>query len=54
MLHTVLFAAVAFVAGTVSPSLGRRLKAFLAKEKAAAKAEVAKVDAKVDAELKKL
>ena len=44
----------AFVAGTVSPSLGRKLKAFVAKENAAAKSAVAKVDAKLDADLKKL
>ena len=46
--------AVAFVAGTVSPSLGRKLKAFAAKKEAAAKSAVAKVDAKLDADLKKL
>jgi hypothetical protein len=44
----------AYVAGCVSPAVGRKLKAFVAKKEAAAKAEVAKVDAKVDAELKKL
>ena len=44
----------AFVAGTVSPSLGRKLKAFFAKEEAAAKSAVAKIDAKLDTELKKL
>ena len=46
--------AVAFVAGTVSPSLGRKLKAFVAKENVVAKSAVAKVDAKLDADLKKL
>jgi hypothetical protein len=44
----------AYVAGCVSPAVGRKLKAFLAKEEAAAKSAVAKVDAKLDAELKKL
>ena len=54
MIHTVVFVVVAFVAGTVSPSLGRKLKAFVAKEEAAAKSAVAKIDAKFDTELKKL
>ena len=44
----------AFVAGTVSPSLGRKLKAFVAKEEAKVKAETKAVEAKFDAELKKL
>jgi hypothetical protein len=44
----------AYVAGTVSPAIGRKLKAFVAKEEVAAKSAVAKIDAKLDAELKKL
>ena len=45
----------AYVAGCVSPAVGRKLKAFVAKEEAKAKSAVAKaVDAKFDAELKKL
>lgn len=43
--------AVAFVAGTVSPSLGRKLKAFVAKENASAKSTVAKIDATVTKKL---
>jgi hypothetical protein len=54
MLHTVLFAAAAFVAGTVSPAIGRKLKAMYRTEVAAFKADVAKADAKLDAELKKV
>jgi hypothetical protein len=53
-LFEVAAVAVAFVAGTVSPSLGRKLKAFVAKEKAKIKAETKAVEAKFDAELKKL
>jgi len=48
------FYGVAYVAGTVSPAVGSAIKKFLAKEEAAVKAEVAKLDAKVDAGLKKL
>ena len=44
----------AYVAGTVSPAIGRKLKAFVAKENAAAKSAVAKVDAKLDVDLKQL
>ena len=44
----------AYVAGCVSPAVGRKLKAFVAKEEAAAKSAVAKIDAKLDTELKKL
>ena len=54
VLVEVAVVAGAYVAGTVSPAIGRKIKAFLAKEEAAAKAEVAKLDAKVDAGLKKL
>ena len=54
MIHTGVFVVVAFVAGTVSPSLGRKLKAFFAKEEATIKAEVKAVEAKFDAGLKKL
>jgi hypothetical protein len=46
--------AVAFVAGTVSPSLGRKLKAFVAKEEAKVKADVSKVEADAKAEVKKV
>ena len=44
----------AYVAGTVSPAVGRKLKAFVAKEEAKVKAETKAVEAKFDAELKKL
>ena len=44
----------AYVAGCVSPAVGRKLKAFVAKKEAAAKSAVAKVDAKLDVDLKKL
>ena len=44
----------AYVAGTVSPAIGRKLKAFVAKEEAKVKAETKAVEAKFDAELKKL
>jgi hypothetical protein len=44
----------AYVAGCVSPAVGRAIKKFLAKEEVEAKSAVAKVDAKLDAELKKV
>ena len=48
------YVAGTYVAGCVSPAVGRKLKAFFAKEEAAAKSAVAKIDAKLDTELKKL
>ena len=48
------YVAGAYVAGTVSPAIGRKLKAFVAKEEAKVKAETKAVEAKFDAELKKL
>ena len=46
--------AVAFVAGTVSPSLGRKLKTEFAKLKGDVKADVSKVEADAKVEVKKL
>jgi len=43
--------AAAYVAGTVSPAVGRKIKAFVAKEKAAAKAEVKVVETQVEKKL---
>ena len=53
-LVEVAVVAGAYVAGCVSPAIGRKLKAFFAKENAAAKSAVAKIDATLDADLKKL
>ena len=53
-LFEVAAVAGAYVAGCVSPAVGRKLKAFVAKEEAAVKAEVKVVEAKFDAGLKKL
>ena len=44
----------AYVAGCVSPAVGRKLKAFFAKEEAKVKADVSKVEAEAKAEVKKL
>jgi len=44
----------AYVAGTVSPAIGRKLKALVAKEEAAVKADVSKVEADAKADVKKL
>lgn len=44
----------AYVAGCVSPAVGRKLKAFVAKEEAKVKADVSKVEAEAKAEVKKL
>jgi uncharacterized phage protein gp47/JayE len=56
MSFLVEVAAVAgsYVAGCVSLAVGRAIKKFLAKEEAAVKAEVKAVEAKFDADLKKL
>jgi hypothetical protein len=51
MIHTVVFVVVAFVAGTVSPGLGRKLKAELAKLESGVKADVSKVEADVTKKL---
>ena len=53
-LVEVAVVAGAYVAGCVSPAVGRKLKAFVAKEEAKVKAETKAVEAKFDAELKKL
>ena len=44
----------AYVAGTVSPAIGRKLKAELAKLKGDVKADVSKVEAGAKADVKKL
>jgi len=44
----------AYVAGTVSPAIGRKLKAFVAKEEAAVKADVSKVEADAKADVSKV
>jgi 3D (Asp-Asp-Asp) domain-containing protein len=48
------FYGVAYVAGTVSPAIGRKIKAFFAKEETAVGAHWKAAEAKFDAELKKL
>ena len=44
----------AYVAGTVSPAIGRKLKAEVAKLKGDVKADVSKVEAGAKVEVKKL
>ena len=44
----------AYVAGTVSPAIGRKLKAEVAKLKGDVKADVSKVEADAKAEVKKV
>ena len=51
MFVEIAVVAAAYVAGTVSPAIGRKIKAFLAKEKAAAKADVSKAEADVKKDL---
>jgi hypothetical protein len=42
MVFSVFAVAAAYVAGTVSPAVGRKIKAFFQKEEAAVKADVSK------------
>ena len=44
----------AYIAGTVSPAIGRKLKAEVAKLKSDVKADVSKVEADAKVEVKKL
>jgi membrane-associated protease RseP (regulator of RpoE activity) len=54
MFVEIAVVAAAYVAGTVSPAVGRKIKAFVDKEIAAAKADVFKAEADVKADVKKL
>jgi hypothetical protein len=47
MFVEIAVVAAAYVAGTVSPAIGRKIKAFVAKEEVAAKADVSKAEADV-------
>jgi len=54
MFVEIAVVAAAYVAGTVSPAVGRKIKAFVDKEEVAAKADVSKAEADVKADVKKL
>ena len=53
-LVEVAVVAGAYIAGTVSPAIGRKLKAEVAKLKGDVKADVSKVEADAKVEVKKL